>query len=370
MIDISIKKRLAGFELQAEFQVPARGVTAIFGRSGAGKTSLVNSIAGIIQPDSGHIRIDDRVFFDHATGTNLPIEARGIGYVFQDSRLFPHLSVRENLVYGRKRTRRPQVIGEDAAIEVLGLAALLARKPHRLSGGERQRVALGRALLSQPRLLLLDEPLASLDAPRKTEVLPYIERLVEEFKLPALYVSHAVDELTRLADHVVILNDGSTVASGSLTDIMSNPEYAPLIGRFEAGAVLECTVHAHDPAFHMTTIAFVDGKLQVPLLDLPLGTALRARLRARDVAIALNNPVDLSITNRLCGTVQSLTVREQTYVDVAIALGSTTVRALITRESAERLGLVAGTAVWALIKAVALDSRAVGYNRRVRPDGA
>ncbi|MSR14072.1 MAG: molybdenum ABC transporter ATP-binding protein [Gammaproteobacteria bacterium] len=368
MIDIAIKKSIAGFELQAEFTVPATGVTAIFGRSGAGKTSLVNSIAGLVRPDAGHIRIDDRVFFDHEAGINLPIEARGVGYVFQDSRLFPHLSVRGNLTYGRRRTRRPLRITDDAVIEVLGLAALLARKPHHLSGGERQRVALGRALLAQPRLLLLDEPLASLDAPRKAEVLPYIERLVEEFKLPALYVSHAIDELTRLADHVVIINDGLTVACGSLTEIMSKPEYAPLIGRFEAGAVLECTVHAHDPSFQMTNLAFADGYLQVPLIDLPPGTPIRARLRARDVAISLSNPNELSITNRLFGTVQSMTVREATYVDVAIALGHTTVRALITRESASRLKLAAGVKVWALIKAVALDSRAVGFNRRIRAD--
>ncbi len=369
MINIAIRKRLASFELHAEFSVPAQGVTAIFGRSGAGKSSLVNSIAGLLRPDSGHIRIGERVFFDHVAGINLPIEQRGIGYVFQDSRLFPHLSVAENLAYGRKRAHRPVAIADAAVIDVLGLAPFLTRKPHHLSGGERQRVALGRALLSQPRLLLLDEPLASLDAPRKAEVLPYIERLVDEFKLPALYVSHAVDELTRLADYVVILNDGNTVTSGSLTEIMSKPDYAPLIGRFEAGAVLECTVRAHDLAFQMTTLAFADGVLQVPLIDLAIGTSIRARLRARDVAVALSDPRDLSITNRLPGIVQSLTVREATYVDVAIALGSTSVRALITRESAARLSLVAGTKVWALIKAVALDGRAIGYNR-VRPDGA
>lgn len=366
MIDIAIRKRLASFELHAEFSVPAHGVTAIFGRSGAGKTSLVNLIAGLLRPDAGHIRVGERVFFDHRLGVDLAIEARGVGYVFQESRLFPHLSVRENLAYGRKRARRPTTIQDDAVIEVLGLAPHLSRRPHRLSGGERQRVALGRALLSQPRLLLLDEPLASLDAPRKAEVLPYIERLVDEFKLPALYVSHAVDELTRLADHVVILNDGAAVASGTLTEIMSKPDYAPLIGRFEAGAVLECTVVAHDQEFQMTRLAFADGELRVPFIDLAVGAPIRARLRARDVALALSNPPDLSITNRLHGIVQTLTVREETYVDVAIALGSTSVRALITRESAARLRLAPGVKVWALIKSVALDSRAVGFNRRLR----
>jgi molybdate transport system ATP-binding protein len=368
MIEVALHKRLPSFTLDANFTAPAHGVTAIFGRSGAGKTTLVNLIAGLSRPDNGRIRIDDRVFFDHSAGVDLPIETRGIGYVFQDSRLFPHLSVRKNLAYGFKRARQAPVITEEAVVEVLGLSSLLARRPHHLSGGERQRVALGRALLSQPRLLLLDEPLASLDAPRKAEVLPYIERLVDEFKLPALYVSHAVDEITRLADHLVIINDGTTVASGPLAEVMSRPEYAPLIGRFEAGAVLECTVLAHDSAFQMSTLEFPDGELRVPLIDLPIGSAIRARLRARDVAVALSNPSDLSVTNRLHGVVQTLTVREETYVDVAIALGTTTVRALITRESATRLKLAPGVMVWALIKSVALDSRAVGYIRRERQE--
>lgn len=366
MITVDISKRLGHFQLASAFEVPAHGVTALFGRSGAGKTSLVNAIAGLLKPDAGRIVIAGRTYFDHAAGIDLPIEQRGIGYVFQDARLFPHLSVRGNLEYGLRRARRAATIPLAAVIEVLGLQALLTRQPHHLSGGERQRVALGRALLAQPGILLLDEPLASLDAPRKAEVLPYIERLVEEFKLPALFVSHAIDEITRLADYVVLMNDGGCAISGPLAEVMSNPEYAPLIGRFEAGAVLECTVDRHDPDFHLTTLRFADGTLRVPLLDLTPGTAVRARLRARDVAIALTLPADISITNRLRGSVQSITVREQTYVDVAIALGQTSVRALITRESAARLRLAPGVTVWALVKSVALDSRAVGFVRRDR----
>ncbi len=366
MIDIAVKKKLGEFTLDAALTLPAHGVTALFGRSGAGKTSLVNSIAGLLTPDHGHIRVDDRVYFDGEGRVNLPIEARGIGYVFQDARLFPHLTVQGNLDFGRKRYRGLAHIQAASVIEVLGLGDLLKRQPYALSGGEKQRVALGRALLAQPRLLLLDEPLASLDAPRKAEVLPYIERLVEEFKLPALFVSHAIDEITRLADHVVLMNDGRCVANGPLAQVMSNPDYAPLIGRFEAGAVLECIVDEQDPAYQLTALRFADGVLRVPTLHLARGTPVRARLRARDVAIALTLPPDISITNRLAGMVHSLTVREETYVDVAISLGATQIRALITRESASRLQLAPGVKVWALIKSVALDSRAVGFARRVR----
>jgi len=366
MIELAIYKRLGAFELQAAFTVPAHGVTALFGRSGAGKTSVINAIAGLLRPDRGRIAVAGRTYFDQASGTDVPIEQRGVGYVFQDARLFPHLTVDGNLRYGLRRTRRPLAIPFDAVVDVLGLETLLARQPHHLSGGERQRVALGRALLAQPGILLLDEPLASLDAPRKAEVLPYIERLVEEFKLPALFVSHAIDEITRLADYLVLMSDGRCAACGPLAEVMSNPEYAPLIGRFEAGAVLDCVVDSHDAAFHLTTLRFADGTIRVPLLDLAHGTAVRARLRARDVAVALTLPDDISITNRLHGVVQSITVREQTYVDVAIALGHTSVRALITRESAARLRLAPGVTVWALVKSVALDSRAVGFVRRDR----
>lgn len=366
MIEVAVRRHLGAFMLDVEFALPSAGVTALFGRSGAGKTSLVNAIAGLLRPDSGHVRVDGQTFFDTAAGIDLPIEARGIGYVFQDARLFPHLTVRGNLDYSRRRARRPVTTTFDAAVGLLGLGSLLDRMPHHLSGGERQRVALGRALLAQPRLLLLDEPLAALDAPRKAEVLPYIESLVTAFRVPALFVSHAIDEITRLADRIVILNDGRCAASGPLAEVMSNPAHAPLIGRFQAGAVLDCVVEEHDPEYQLSTLRFADGTLRVPLLDLPTGTAVRARLRARDVAIALTLPADISITNRLAGVVESLTVRERTYVDVGILLGATRIRALVTRESVARLGLVTGTRVWALVKSVALDSRTVGFTRRDR----
>ncbi|MCM5679438.1 molybdenum ABC transporter ATP-binding protein [Schlegelella sp. S2-27] len=371
MIELDFRRRLGPLLLQVQVSVPSQGITAVFGRSGSGKTSLINAVAGLLRPDEGRIRVEQRVFFDAAARVDIPMEQRGIGYVFQDARLFPHLSVAGNLRYGLKRSGRTAAIGFDAVVEVLGIAPLLHRRPHALSGGERQRVALGRALLRQPTLLLMDEPLAALDAPRKTEVLPYIERLCHEFHLPALYVSHSVDEITRLAQHLVIVSEGRTVACGELTEVMSEPEHAPLIGRFEAGVVIDCRVARHDVHYQLSTLAFADGELRVPLVDLPEGTSVRARLRARDVALSLSTPTDLSLSNRLHGAVVSMTPREGPYVDVAIGLGSTVVRALVTRESCDRLGLAVGQPAWAMVKSVALDSRSVGFARRPRPaDGS
>lgn len=370
MIELRFGTPLGALDLDVDVTLPSRGVSAIFGRSGAGKSSLINAVAGIVRPSRGRIAVGDRVFFDADAGIDLPIEARGVGYVFQDARLFPHLSVAGNLRYGLKRARGPRPVDWDSVIDVLGLAHLLDRRPHHLSGGEKQRIALGRALLSQPGLLLMDEPLASLDAPRKAEVLPYIERLAQEFALPVLYVSHSIEEVTRLADHLVIVSEGRTVASGELADIMSRPEHSPLIGRYEAGSVLDCTVLQHNDDYALTTLRFTDGQLRVPRIDLDPGCAVRVRIRARDVALALSRPMDVSIVNKLPGRVIGITPREGPYADVAVDLGSSSLRALVTRESCDRLGLQPGTAVWVMVKSVALDSRSVGFNRRPRPDAA
>ncbi|MEI6669202.1 MAG: molybdenum ABC transporter ATP-binding protein [Acidobacteriota bacterium] len=367
MIEVCVRRRLGAFLLDADFAAPSQGITGLFGRSGAGKTTLINLMAGILAPDAGRIAIDDLVFCDADARVTLAPEARRIGFVFQDSRLFPHLSVEANLRFGlRRRRQAPCPITFDAVVDVLGVDHLLPRRPQTLSGGERQRIALGRALLAQPRLLLLDEPLASLDAPRKAEILSYIERLRDQFRLPMIYVSHSLDELIRLADHLLVVSDGRIAAAGPLADVISRLDLQPLLGRFEAGAVVDCVVQAHDPHYRLTTLRFDGGQLRVPLVDRPEGERVRVRLRARDIALALSEPRDVSISNRLVGTISDFAVRDGVFVDVTVAVGTTTVRALISRESKDRLALEIGQRVWALVKTVALDNRSLGLLRPPR----
>jgi len=368
MIDVTVRKQLGAFVLDADFRAPGRGITALFGRSGAGKTTIINLVAGILAPDAGRIAIGADVFFDAATRVALPPNERRVGFVFQDARLFPHLSVERNLRYGLRRTRTTDSpIAFDTVVDVLGVGQLLPRLPHTLSGGERQRVALGRAMLAQPRLLLLDEPLASLDAPRKAEILPYIERLRDEFRLPMIYVSHSLDEVIRLADHLLVVSDGRIAASGPLVDVVSRLDLQPLLGRFEAGSVVDCTVASHDGHYLLTTLQFDSGRLRVPLVDRPVGAAIRVRLRARDISVAVSEPRDLSISNALAGTISAFAERDGVFVDVTISVGATTIRALVSRESRDRLGLAVGQSVWALIKTVALDNRSLGFLRPPRP---
>lgn len=370
MIEIRITKRLAEFALDVDFTAPARGITALFGRSGSGKTSIVRAVAGALSPDAGRIAVAGRVFFDSATGTDVPIHLRRIGYVFQDSRLFPHLSVSGNLTYGYNRAPGPRALKPADVIDLLGLAGLLERRTHALSGGERQRVAIGRALLAQPALLLMDEPLSSLDPPRKSELLPYIESLRDELGLPILYISHAFNEVVRLADHLVVLDDGHVMRAGPLVDLASDPALSPLLGRFEAGSVLDCTVEAHDEAAALTVLAFPGGMLSVPQVDLTPGARLRVRIRARDVALALSEPKDITITNRLPGRLLRISDLDGPYAEAIVDLGGAIIRSLITRQSAARLALAPGVAVWVLVKTVAFDSRSVGFRRRARRPSA
>jgi molybdate transport system ATP-binding protein len=370
VITVNVSKRLGAFLLDSAFSAPARGITALFGRSGAGKTTIINLVAGIMAPDAGRIALDDHVFYDAHAGVALPPERRRIGVVFQDSRLFPHLSVEANLRYGLRRApATASAIGFDAVVDVLGVGHLLARRPLTLSGGERQRVALGRALLAQPRLLLMDEPLASLDAPRKAEILSYIERLRDQFRLPMIYVSHSLDEVIRLADHLLVVSDGRIAASGPLADVVSRLDLQPLLGRFEAGAVIDCTVAAHDGHYLLSTLSFDAGVLRVPLVDRPVGARVRVRLRARDISIAVSKPSDLSISNQLAGVITDFAVRDGVFVDVTIRVGATTtIRALVSRESQDRLALTVGQPVWALVKTVALDNRSLGFLRPPRSE--
>jgi len=224
MISVQVEKNQSGFMIQAEFQAPAKGVTALFGPSGAGKTSIINMVAGLLRPDSGHIQVNGRCLFDSRQGIDLPPERRGVGYVFQDGRLFPHLSVKSNLTYGMRGTPKEQrYVTFDQVVDLLGIGHLLDRRPARLSGGEKQRVAIGRALLANPSLLLMDEPLASLDGPRKAEVLPFIGRLAEAFAVPILYVSHAREEIESLAGTVLNVAAGGIVAADSGVAARSGP---------------------------------------------------------------------------------------------------------------------------------------------------
>lgn len=363
MIEVRFTKALPSFTLDVAFAAPAAGVTALFGASGSGKTSIIQAIAGGLRPDSGLIAVGDRLFFDSRTNVDLPIHLRRIGYVFQDARLFPHLSVRANLDYGYRRAGVRRGIEHTHVIDLLGLGPLLDRRTHRLSGGERQRVAIGRALLSQPALLLMDEPLSSLDPSRKAELLPYIESLRDELGLPILYISHAFEEVVRLADHLVVVEAGRVVQSGPFLELASKPGLTPFVGRFEAGSVVACTVASHDPLLHLTLLEFAGGQLSIPRIEAPTGSRLRVQIKARDVALSLSRPMDVSITNRLPGRLTALQRGDGPYVEASVDVGGITLQALITVESASRLGLEPGLQVWALIKSVAVDGRSAGVRR-------
>jgi molybdate transport system ATP-binding protein len=361
MIDVDIEERLGAFELSVAFRADAP-IVGLFGRSGSGKTSVVNAIAGIGKPSRGHVRVNGDVLFDAARGIDLPPERRRVGYVFQDALLFPHLTVLSNLTYGQRlRPASERFIAQDRVIDLLGLSSLLHRKPRTLSGGEKQRVAIGRALLAQPRLLLMDEPLASLDVPRKAEVLDYIERLRDELAIPIVYVSHSVAEITRLADTAVVLSEGKCLAIGDVEEVMGRADLKPATGRYEAGVLLETRVVRHDDESALTSLGFDGGELFVPRIDVGVGARVRTRIRARDVSLALRRPEEISILNILAGRVVAVDVAQGALVDVEVAVGASSIRARISRRSWRDLGLETGCEVFALVKAVSFDQRSLGY---------
>ena len=358
-LEIVIKKRLGALDLNVEFGAEAP-VVGLFGRSGSGKTSVVNAIAGLLKPDSGRIMVDGETLFDSARGIDLAPEKRRIGYVFQDALLFPHLSVKHNLLYGAPLAGGAG-LGFDAVVALLGLASLLERRPQALSGGEKQRVAIGRALLSQPRLLLMDEPLASLDNQRRMEILRYIERLRNELKQPVVYVSHAVGEITRLADHVVLMNEGSVLAHGSVQQIFNRADLRPHTGRYEGGALIEAEAVAHDARYFLTRFRFGGGELVAPGIDTPLGARVRIRIRSRDVSVATVRPQGISIRNVIEGNVTEIVDNGGAIVEVAVRLGAIDVPARISRQACEELAIEPGARVFLLIKAIAFDKRSVGF---------
>jgi molybdate transport system ATP-binding protein len=357
---IDIQHRLGSFQLEAKFATGG-GLVALFGRSGSGKTSIVNIIAGLIRPDHGRVVNDDVVLVDTARGIFVPRHRRRIGYVFQEGRLFPHLTVRQNLLYGRFFVPDSQR-GEGFApvVDLLGIGALLDRRPGRLSGGEKQRVAIGRALLAGPRLLLMDEPLASLDEARKAEILPYIERLRDQSRVPIVYVSHALSEVARLASTVVLIAEGKVAAVGTTADVMHRLDLFALTGRAEAGAIIEATVERHDAAFGLTELRSRAGLWRLPRLDLAIGVRLRLTVRARDVMLARSAPADLSALNIVPGIVTDVVGAEGStgaIVEIKLDCNGDVLIARLTRYSVERLGLAPGQQIHALIKSVALDRR-------------
>ncbi|MFO0996454.1 MAG: molybdenum ABC transporter ATP-binding protein [Alphaproteobacteria bacterium] len=356
-VEISIARRLGDFHLDVTFACGA-GVTALFGQSGAGKTSVINMIAGLIRPDRGRIVVDGRVLFDSDKHIDIPSHLRRVGYVFQEGRLFPHLTVRQNLLFGRWFNGGESPLHSlDSAVSLLGLERLLSRRPSTLSGGEKQRVAIGRALLAGPRILLMDEPLASLDAARRAEIMPAIERLRDDGRLPILYVSHALDEVARLADSLVLMAEGRVTATGRVEDVLARLDLPSLTERYEAGAILRARIAEQDDRYALTTLAFPGGALRVPRIDKPIGSALRVRLHARDIAISTKPPEGLSVLNVLKGRITGISAEHGPSVELSLAVGAATILARVTRFSRESLDLQVGQEVYALVKSVAFAAR-------------
>ena len=357
-LSLSLSHRLKGFTLDASFTAPP-GVTALFGHSGSGKTTIVNAVAGLLAPDQGRITLDGETLLDTATRQSLPPHRRRIGYVFQDARLFPHLTVRQNLLYGRWFSRKTDGPSLTHISDLLGIAPLLNRRPGALSGGERQRVALGRAILSNPRLLLMDEPLAALDDARKAEILPYLERLRDDLHLPILYVSHSASEVARLATTIVLLDAGRVTAAGPAAEILSDPTTAQGFGLRDAGAILHATVAAQDDD-GLTRLTTPAGPIWLPRVNATLGTSLRLRILAQDIMLSLDRPQGISALNVLPATIIDIHVGDGPGALVQLRAGDATLLARITRRSATALGLQQGQPVFAVLKAVSVAQENVG----------
>jgi molybdate transport system ATP-binding protein len=377
MLSVAVTKRHGSFSLDARFELPTPGVVALFGRSGCGKSTLVNIIAGLLGADSGRVALDDEALLDTARGIHVPPERRRIGYVFQDARLFPHLSVAANLGYGARRAPAQHYVKLDTVAGLLDLGSLMNRRTHQLSGGERQRVAIGRALLSQPSLLLLDEPLASLDAARRGEVLPYLESLRDQLAIPMVYVSHDFDEVLRLATHVVLMESGKTIAQGGVGEMSLNAGIRSIIGADAVGAIVDGTVLGTDASNGLMRVRVGHGELKLeaaapglsaagrgtpitgssrPLVSPAPGAKLRVQLLARDLMVATQRPQHLSVRNILGGVITAVTGDDAESDLIAIDIGGTVIMARVTKAATLELALEPGLPVWALVKAVSLRS--------------
>ena len=352
-LSVQLTHRFPGFTLDLAFQAPA-GVTALFGRSGSGKTTVVNAVAGLLRPDQGLITTQDTVLYNG--DINLPPHKRRLGYVFQEARLFPHLTVKANLNYGAFFA---QTSGDFAEIiALLGIEPLLNRHPATLSGGEKQRVAIGRALLSNPRILLMDEPLAALDDPRKAEILPFIERLRDR-AIPILYVSHSVAEITRIARNVVVLDQGRILQQGPVAQVFSDPTLAPLLTQREAGSILNARIAAQDPD-GLTRLDTATGPIWLPHIAAASGTQIRIRIAAQDIILSRDRPQGLSALNILPAIVVSVTQTDGPSTLIQLKVGDDLLLARITTRSAQTLCLTPGTPVHAILKSVAIAPSDIG----------
>ena len=357
-LSVTLRQDFPTARIEVAFEAPGTGLTALFGPSGSGKSTVIAAVAGLLRPPTCRVVVDGTVLADTDAGIWLAPERRRIGMVFQDSRLFPHMSVASNLRFGLRRTAERR-IGFDVVVDLLGIAALLPRRPYTLSGGERQRVAIGRALLSQPHLLLMDEPLASLDAARKAEILPFLSSLKQELRLPILYVTHSTEELFGLADFVVLLDCGAVVAAGTLADLATRTDL-PLARRDDAATVLACHIGSHDTTRDLTRLAWGTAPIWAARMSGQVGAEARVRLPAREVILARGEVAafagQLSLHNILAGYVRAIAVdpdRGHALVEIATADG--VVLSRVTPDAVTRLGLVPGAPVSALFKSVSLE---------------
>ena len=344
---------LDNFGLSVAEDIELDRITAVFGPSGAGKTTLLRIVAGLERRAIGRVTLDDALWQDHDAKRFMPPHKRRIGYVFQDGRLFPHLTVEKNLRFAAQRASS-DALTIDAVAAALDLTPLMRRGPESLSGGEQQRVAIGRALLRNPSLMLMDEPLSALDARRKAEIIPYIERLPRDFGIPILYVTHNVDEVTRLATRIVLLSEGRVIANGGAIEVLERTDLMPLAGYLEAGAVLEARSIEHRNG--MTTLDVGGQSLRVPGTAIAPGSRLRLRIQARDVALATRAPEGLSIRNILRARILSIEVVDEIFAEILLDVGEQHLRARVTGEAVDDLELTAGQEIYALIKSVAIDA--------------
>lgn len=354
-LSISIQHAFEGFSLDATFEAP-KGLTVLYGRSGSGKSTIINAVAGLMQPDTAQISIGEQVLQDSDAGLFLPPHKRKLGYIFQDSRLFPHLTVTRNLDYSARATGRSVDEAQRARIiDMLGLGDLLARRPSALSGGEKQRVAIGRALLADPQLILADEPLSSLDRARKAEILPYFERIRDETTVPIIYVSHSANEVARLATTVIALENGTVIRQGSALDVLADPSALPM-GVSEAGAVLNARVTAHH-SDGLTELCAGRDVYFLPRLQAEVGAKLRVRLPASDVMLARHRPTGLSALNIVEGTVTAIQNTSDSSAIVTLSTSAGPVLARVTQRSVSAMELDAGISCFAIVKTVSIASK-------------